>query len=71
MAAQRPDKMAGASWAKVARMGCHLHRTQTAQALREGLTKRLGSSLPDYELAFVDGYSSPGKLIEIETTAGV
>jgi enamine deaminase RidA (YjgF/YER057c/UK114 family) len=64
-------KLAGAGWEKVARMSCHLHRSQTPDALRAGLSKRLGASLPDYEVSFVDGYSSPGKLVEIETTAAL
>jgi enamine deaminase RidA (YjgF/YER057c/UK114 family) len=69
---------AGASWAHVVKLSCFLHRSQTVQALRAGLLKILGAELETrlsretpaaVEYSFVDGYSTPGKLIEIETTA--
>jgi enamine deaminase RidA (YjgF/YER057c/UK114 family) len=61
---------AGSSWAKVDWMSCFLHRSQTVPALRAGLASRLGDDVPKAsEFAFVDGYSAPGKLIEIEVTA--
>jgi enamine deaminase RidA (YjgF/YER057c/UK114 family) len=69
---------AGASWAQVVTLSCFLHRSQTVQALRTGLLRVLGAArgiLPGgaapVEIAYssVDGYSTPGKLIEIETTA--
>lgn len=67
---------AGVSWAKVKKMSFHLHRSQKLDGLRKGVLGVLGSDLGkalvnaevDYEYA--DGYSTPGKLIEIETTAG-
>lgn len=63
---------AGSSWAKVEWMSCFLHRGQTVAALRAGLASRLGSGVPQAtEFAFVDGYSAPGKLIEIEVTASL
>jgi len=69
---------AGASWAHVVTLSCFLHRSQTVQALRTGLLRALGveretlfrgeaPAAVDY--SFVEGYSTPGKLIEIETTA--
>jgi enamine deaminase RidA (YjgF/YER057c/UK114 family) len=69
---------AGASWAHVVKLSCFLHRSQTVQALRAGLlqilgaeleTRRSGEAPAAVEYSFVDGYSTPGKLIEIETTA--
>lgn len=69
---------AGASWAHVVKLSCFLHHSQTVQALRAGLLKILGTELGTrlsgespavVEYSFVDGYSTPGKLIEIETTA--
>src|SRR5262245_60499466 len=69
---------AGASWANVVKLSCFLHRSQTVQALRRGLLRVLGTERGKLlsgktsvavEYGFVDGYSTPGKLIEIETTA--
>ena len=69
---------AGASWAHVVKLSCFLHRSQTVQALRTGLQSVLGAqrgtllgeaASTAVEYSFVDGYSTPGKLIEIETTA--
>ena len=61
---------AGASWAHVVKLSCFLHRSQTVQALRAELGTRLSGETPAaVEYSFVDGYSTPGKLIEIETTA--
>ncbi|HEY7495647.1 MAG TPA: RidA family protein [Candidatus Tectomicrobia bacterium] len=69
---------AGASWAQVVKLSCFLHRSQTVQALRTGILKVLGAehgklcsgeAAAAVEYSFVDGYSTPGKLIEIETTA--
>ncbi|HLY65476.1 MAG TPA: hypothetical protein VKU60_08075, partial [Chloroflexota bacterium] len=63
-------KDAGSSWRKAARMSCFLHRSQPLEALKAGLLAQLGDDLPkDAEYALVDGYSSLGKLIEIELTA--
>jgi enamine deaminase RidA (YjgF/YER057c/UK114 family) len=69
---------AGAAWAHVVKLSCFLHRSQTVQALRMGLQRILGAECGTLlggvaptatEYSFVDGYSTPGKLIEIETTA--
>jgi len=69
---------AGASWAHVVKLSCFLHRSQKLQALRTGLLRILGAERGTLlggeaptvvEYSFVDGYSTPGKLIEIETTA--
>jgi enamine deaminase RidA (YjgF/YER057c/UK114 family) len=61
---------AGSSWRKVALMSCFLHRGQSPADLMSRLSKHLGGDLPENrECSLVDGYSSPGKLIEIEVTA--
>jgi enamine deaminase RidA (YjgF/YER057c/UK114 family) len=69
---------AGASWAHVVKLSCFLYRSQTVQDLRTGILRVLGSepgkmiagkAPAAVEYSFVDGYSTPGKLIEIETTA--
>jgi enamine deaminase RidA (YjgF/YER057c/UK114 family) len=69
---------AGASWTNVVKLSCFLHRSQAVQDLRAGLLKVLGAehgkllggeTPVEIKYSFVDGYSTPGKLIEIETTA--
>ena len=68
----------GASWGHVVKLACFLHRSQPVQALQVGLLTILGAALETHrsgetpaavEYSVVDGYSTPGKLIEIETTA--
>jgi len=61
---------AGSSWRKAVRMSCFLHRSQQLDELKGLLVRRLGGDLPpNSEYEFVDGYSAPGKLIEVEVTA--
>lgn len=61
---------AGTSWRKVARMSCFLHRDEKLEDLKRLLRKFLESDVPEAaEYSFVDGFSTPGKLIEIEVTA--
>jgi len=60
---------AGTSWERVARVSCHLHRSQQPAALKELFGQWVKVDVPQFEYAFVDGYSTPGKLIEIEVTA--
>ena len=69
---------AGASWATVVKLSCFLHRSQTVHELQTGILRVLGAECRKLlggeapvavEYSFVDGYSTPGKLIEIETTA--
>jgi len=68
----------GVSWDKVVRISCFVHRSEKLQDLREGMLRVLGTKVgkllggeasADVEYGFVDGYSTPGKLVEIETTA--
>jgi len=60
---------AGTSWAKVVKVSCYLHRTQKLDTLKRIFHDTVKTKIPQMEFAFVDGYSNPGKLIEIETTA--
>lgn len=61
---------AGTSWRNAVRMSCFLHRSQSPVDLIARLRRQLGNDLPESrECTLVDGYSSPGKLIEIEVTA--
>ena len=60
---------ASSSWDKVAKVSFFLHRSQTLDALRELFKETVKADIPQMEYAFVDGYSSVGKLIEVEVTA--
>lgn len=59
----------GSSWDKVARISFYLHRSQTIDSLRELFRRRVPAEIPQTEICFVDGYSSEGKLCEVEVTA--
>jgi hypothetical protein len=48
-----------------------LHRSQKIETLRELFRKQVTAEIPQIEYEFVDGYSSEGKLCEIEVTATV
>ena len=60
---------AGSSWDKAAKVSLHLHRSQSLDKLRQIFRQTVKNEIPQMEYAFVDGYSNPGKLIEIEVTA--
>ncbi len=60
---------AGSSWDKVARVSFYLHRSQTIDKLQDLFHRRVQASISEMEYSFVDGYSSAGKLCEIEVTA--
>lgn len=62
---------AGSSWDKVARVSFYLHRSQTIENLRALFSRHVTQSIPQIEYCFVDGYSSEGKLCEVEVTARV
>lgn len=62
-------KNAGSGWETVTLLSCFLHRGQKLDDLRALIPTIAPIDLSKAEYAFVDGYSSPGKLIEIETTA--
>jgi enamine deaminase RidA (YjgF/YER057c/UK114 family) len=62
-------KDGGSSWERVARISFYLHRSQTIQNLMELFEKRVQAPVAQREYCFVDGYSSAGKLCEVEVTA--
>jgi enamine deaminase RidA (YjgF/YER057c/UK114 family) len=62
-------KDGGSSWERVARISFYLHRSQTIQNLKELFKKRVQAPVAQREYCFVDGYSSAGKLCEVEVTA--
>jgi enamine deaminase RidA (YjgF/YER057c/UK114 family) len=62
-------KDAGSAWARVAKISFYLQRSQKIQMLRELFQKQVTAEIPQIEYEFVDGYSSEGKLCEIEVTA--
>ena len=60
---------AGSSWDKVALVSFFLHRRQQVEQLKELFDQHVKTTIPQREYSFVDGYSSEGKLCEIEVTA--
>ena len=60
---------AGSSWDRVAKVSFFLHRSQRLETLRELFGARVPAKIPAMEYSFVDGYSSAGKLCEVEVTA--
>jgi enamine deaminase RidA (YjgF/YER057c/UK114 family) len=60
---------AGSSWQKVARVSFYLHRSQPLEKLKAIFDRHVQAPIPEREYIFVDGYSSPGKLCEVEVTA--
>jgi enamine deaminase RidA (YjgF/YER057c/UK114 family) len=62
---------AGTEWEQVQRMSCFLHRSQRIEDLRDLIARSVDVRFPSFEVGFVDGYSSEGKLVEIEVTARV
>lgn len=60
---------AGCSWDDVVHTAFFLHRSQKLEDLRKLFSQRVASQIPETEYAFVNGYSTPGKLIEVEVTA--
>jgi enamine deaminase RidA (YjgF/YER057c/UK114 family) len=62
-------KDAGSSWGKAVKTSFLLHRSQKFDRLRELFEKQVKADIPQMDYFHVDGYSSEGKLIEIEVTA--
>jgi enamine deaminase RidA (YjgF/YER057c/UK114 family) len=60
---------AGSSWEAVARVSFYLHRAESVERLKQLFATHVKAAIPEMEYSFVDGYSSPGKLCEIEVTA--
>jgi enamine deaminase RidA (YjgF/YER057c/UK114 family) len=64
-------KDAGSSWERVAKIGFFLHRSQKVETLKELFQRHVTTKIPEMEYCQVDGYSSEGKLCEIEVTATI
>jgi enamine deaminase RidA (YjgF/YER057c/UK114 family) len=62
-------KDAGSSWDEAVKASFLLHRSQTFESLKELFQRQVKAKIPHMEYFHVDGYSSEGKLIEIEVTA--
>lgn len=62
-------KDAGTSWNRAVKASFLLHRSQKFETLRELFQKAVTVDIPQMDYFHVDGYSSEGKLIEIEVTA--
>jgi enamine deaminase RidA (YjgF/YER057c/UK114 family) len=60
---------AGSSWEKAQRVSFYLHRSQTTDSVTEIFRRQVNTVIPQMEYVFVDGYSAPGKLCEVEVTA--
>ena len=60
---------AGCTWDDAVHAAFFLHRSQKLEDLRNLFTARVPNHIPETEYAFVNGYSTPGKLIEVEVTA--
>jgi enamine deaminase RidA (YjgF/YER057c/UK114 family) len=60
---------AGSSWDDAALVSFYLHRTHQVEQLADLFNDIVQADIPAMEYAFVDGYSSEGKLVEIEVTA--
>jgi enamine deaminase RidA (YjgF/YER057c/UK114 family) len=64
-------KVAGSSWKQVVQTSFLLHRSQNFKTIEAIFKKHVNADIPQMEYFHVDGYSSPGKLIEIEVTATI
>jgi enamine deaminase RidA (YjgF/YER057c/UK114 family) len=60
---------AGVTWADAVRISCTLHRSQSLDQLQLLLARAIHAPIPLVEFDFADGYSTEGKLLEIEVTA--
>jgi len=64
-------KDAGSSWERAVKASFLLHRSQDFEKLNRLFQSQVKAKIPQMEYFHVDGYSSEGKLIEIEVTATV
>jgi len=62
-------KEAGSSWPQVVNVSCYLHESQKPEELRTYFATIAKPFPPRFEICFVEGYSAPGKLLEVEVTA--
>jgi len=62
-------KNANSSWDRVAKVSFFLQRSRKLATLKELFSSRVTAKIPAMEYSSVDGYSSEGKLCEVEVTA--
>ncbi|MGH7847716.1 MAG: hypothetical protein ACREQW_21450 [Candidatus Binatia bacterium] len=60
---------AGSSWNQVARVSCFLHKSERVAYLKDLFQAHVKARIPRFEVGFVDGFSTEGKLVEVEVTA--
>ena len=60
---------ASCDWRNVVGVCFSLHKDQDRDALLTGVAKTVPVALDNAEVEFVEGFSRPGKLVEIEITA--
>ena len=67
------DSLADADtfWDRAVKVSFFLHRSQKLETLNGLFKKVVQAEIPHTEYVFVEGYSSEGKLIEIEVTASL
>lgn len=59
----------GLEWGDVVDCACYLHSGQDPYELRRQMSADFSAARRALEVTTVDGYSAPGKLVEIEVTA--
>ncbi len=59
---------AGSSWAQAVQVSFFLHRGEDPDEFKRLFRETVSADVPAMDHSFVDGYSSPGKLVEIEVT---
>lgn len=62
-------KEGGSSWKHVVNVSCYLHESQKPEELRAHVRTIVNPFPARLEILFVEGFSSPGKLVEVEVTA--
>lgn len=60
---------AGSSWKQVVNVSCYMHESQQPEELRAHFRTMADPFPVRFEIYFVEGFSSPGKLVEVEVTA--
>ena len=62
---------AGVLWDQVVKVSSFLHHSQKLENYKELFAKDVKAEIPLTAYTFVDGYSSEGKLVEVEVTAKI
>jgi len=60
---------AGVSWEQAVLVSFHLHQDEDPAVLRNAFEGAVAAPHARTECSFVEGYSNPGRLLEIEVTA--